>query len=85
MRLEATANHSADEHLVETIRAAAGAIVAGTGFTIYALNTNQLNEPVDVPRSAPYTAGGTSQAGTVNGGGKGTQLYGLWTVAWVWN
>ena len=32
----ATADHSADEHMVENIRVVAGSIVAGTGFTIYA-------------------------------------------------
>ena len=55
----ATADHSADEHLVETLKVIAGNVVAGTGFTIYALNTAQVNNE--------------------------TRLYGLWTVAWVWN
>lgn len=32
----ATAEHSADEHLIEGVRIMAGNIVAGTGFTIYA-------------------------------------------------
>lgn len=32
----ATADHSADEHRVEDISVLAGAIVPGTGFTIYA-------------------------------------------------
>lgn len=41
-----TADHSADEHWVESIEVKAGNIVAGTGFTIYAKNTSQLNEPV---------------------------------------
>jgi hypothetical protein len=41
----ATADHSADEHWVETIKINAGNIVAGTGFTIYALNTSTLFEP----------------------------------------
>ena len=35
----ATADHTADEHLVETLRIEAGNIVAGTGFTIYGVNT----------------------------------------------
>lgn len=30
-----TADHSVDEHRVEQIKISAGAIVAGTGFTIY--------------------------------------------------
>ena len=41
----ATADHSADEHLVETLNVFAGSVVAGVGFTIYALNRSQLNEP----------------------------------------
>jgi len=35
----ATADHSADEHVVETIKVIAGNIVNGTGFTIYGVNT----------------------------------------------
>lgn len=33
-----TADHSVDEHLVETIQVIAGNVVASTGFTIYAKN-----------------------------------------------
>ena len=39
--LTATADHSADEHLVEEIEALAGTIVPGTGFTITALTRNR--------------------------------------------
>ena|SRR5215217_6510437 len=38
LRLEATADHSVDEHWVEEIEVSAGNIIAGTGFTIYALH-----------------------------------------------
>jgi len=34
----ATADHSADEHLVESIEVMAGNVQAGTGFTIYGKN-----------------------------------------------
>lgn len=64
VRPAATADHTLDEHLVETLNVVAGNIVAGTGFTIYGVNVNQLSEP---------------------DGGKGTRIYGLWSVAWVWN
>lgn len=37
----ATAEHTADEHLVETIKIIAGPPVAGVGFTIYGLTTAQ--------------------------------------------
>lgn len=33
----ATADHTADEHLVEELEVYAGNIVAGTGFTIYGI------------------------------------------------
>lgn len=35
IRLEATADHSVDEHRVEPLKITAGNIVAGVGFTIY--------------------------------------------------
>lgn len=38
----ATATHSADEHVVESIEVMAGNIVAGTGFTIYARTTTEV-------------------------------------------
>lgn len=87
-----TADHLADEHMVETMNIFAGSIVAGTGFTIYAFNNSQLNEPLDrSPGVAPGTVGKSgavsvaAQQGVVSLGGIGTRIYGLWTVAWVWN
>lgn len=41
----ATADHTAEEHLVEALDVVAGNISAGTGFTIYALNKSELAEP----------------------------------------
>lgn len=50
IRPVATADHSADEHMVENIKVIAGNIVAGTGFTIYGFNTtNQAGYELDVP------------------------------------
>ena len=71
----ATADHSADEHMLETLKVFAGNISAGVGFTIYGFNTSDLYEtdtalPGELARY---------------GGGKGTRIYGQWTVAWVWN
>jgi hypothetical protein len=68
---KATTDHTADEHWLETISVHAGNIVAGIGFTIYAKNTNMLNEPVE-----PYNRGGK--------GGKGTLLSGKYTVQAMW-
>jgi hypothetical protein len=90
-----TADHTADEHLVETINIVAGNVVAGVGFTIYAVNTNHITEPVDYPPNANTIV--SSTAGTAiamknaqpgnkaYGGGKGTLLYGKWNCGWVWN
>lgn len=87
IRPEATADHTADEHWVETLQVMAGSIVAGTGFTIYAKNTNQLNEPLVEAGVSRFRSAATSVYGysKPSGGGAGTRLYGLWTVAWVWN
>lgn len=75
----ATADHTADEHWVENIQATAGNTVPGTGFTIYARNTNNLNEPT-------FGLPGELRDSPIDGvGGLGTRLYGLFTVAWVWN
>jgi hypothetical protein len=68
-----TADHLADEHMLETLRVMAGSIVAGAGFTIYAINTSDLSDPTVDVRSG------------IMSGGVGTRLYGLWSVAWVWN
>ena len=65
-----TADHSADEHIVEALTVFAGTIVAGTGFTIYGTNEPALPETAwQAPGSAPG----------------GTRLYGVWNVAWAWN
>jgi hypothetical protein len=41
IRLEATAEHSADEHMVEDLKVSAGNIVAATGFTIYGVTLDK--------------------------------------------
>lgn len=95
LRPDTTADHTPDEHLVESIKVMAGDIVAGTGFTIYGVNTSQLNEPVlpdpfngamiqnsatAVTWRAPTSPGKANREG-----GRGTLIYGVWNVAWVWN
>lgn len=87
LRPVATADHTADEHMLETLKVFAGNIVAATGFTIYGFNTSQLNEPV---REQRYGTGlGRINAaepapGNADQDGLGTRLYGQWTVAWAW-
>lgn len=73
LRPVASSDHSADEHMLETLKVFAAAISPGVGFTIYGFNTSQLNEPVEP---------GTRSRGL---GGRGTRLYGTWTVAWAWS
>ena len=82
-----TDDHTADEHRVETISVMAGNVVSGVGFTIYATNTSQRNEPlskagVDRFRSTAATVYGYASESS---GGIGTLIYGKWTVAWKWS
>lgn len=92
LRPEDTADHTADEHMVETLKVFAGNIVAGTGFTIYGFNDNQINEPlVPVKGRTNATTAAQAQASAPIGtqqsfaGGLGTRIYGQWTVAWSWS
>lgn len=82
----ATADHSADEHIAETIKIYAGNIVAATGFTIYALNMNTLNEPLSIGGVDKFRPASTSVYGTSSPsiGGVGTRIYGQWNVGWMW-
>lgn len=87
----ATTDHTADEHLVETIRIVAGPVTAGVGFTIYGFNTNQLAEPVTPPRLSRFLGtgqdAGPGRQDCCNSdlGGKTPRIYGKWNVGWVWN
>lgn len=87
LRPAATADHTADEHVVETLQVMAGNIVAGTGFTIYGVNTSQINEPLEVygATGGAITVTATQGPQQPTRGGRGTRLYGAWSVAWVWN
>ncbi len=97
LRPEATADHTADEHRLETIRVEVGDIVPGVGFTIYGMNSSQMNEPVVGARTptgvllptAAMPAGPRADPGTTRpstyGGGTGTRIYGQWSVQWRWS
>lgn len=69
-----TADHSADEHMLETIKIFAADIVEGVGFTIYGFNVDKNigGEP------------GTQDTRMVNYGGGDTRIYGAFTIAWAW-
>lgn len=85
-----TIDHTADEHMLETLKVFAANIVPGTGFTIYGFNTSEINEPLGESSGAGNVtlAGGLTRAQGFQrqlAGGRGTRIYGQWTVAWVWN
>lgn len=87
IRPTATADHTADEHMIETLKVFAANIVAGTGFTIYGFNTSQLNEPLTAPAIKGKQSGATASINipAPSEGGAGTRLYGTFTCAWAWN
>jgi len=77
----ATADHSADEHIVDGPVILAGNIVVGTGFTIYAV---AQDSDVSSPDADPL--GTQGQEPLYQGHGRTTPMpYGIWNVAWVWN
>lgn len=69
-----SSDHTADEHMIETIKIYAGNIIAGTGFTIYGFNDGQLNEN-------RYQSEGRGRESN----SRGTRIYGQWNVAWRWS
>jgi hypothetical protein len=88
----ATADHSADEHVVEKIAISVSDIVAATGFTIRAVHTNEIHEPTNTPEDLrsqiagrPVGGPGVSRATAPVPSGQATRLYGLWTVAYNGN
>lgn len=92
VRPEATADHSADEHMIERLRVIATDIVAGTGFTVRAWNETPA-EPLAPPgigrRHVAHATAGNNFKGpgdqNPSVGGRVPPLYGQFTVAWVWN
>lgn len=85
LRIAASADHSADEHWVETIQVRAGAITPGVGFVIYAWNTNQVNEPLERRAGSDLTTAQPRPPELASSsGGRGTRLYGQFNVDWVY-
>ena len=68
-----TADHSENEHLVEPIKLYVGDVIAGTGFTVYGVNTAEVND-----NTGPWTGRGRDVRTD------GTRVYGQWSVAWMW-
>jgi len=87
IRPVATADHTDTEHMVETFQVFGHTIVPGVGFTISGFNTSQLTEslvPGGEGRSPITTVGAQSGDGLPRLGGRGTRIYGQWTIAWSW-
>jgi hypothetical protein len=82
-----TDDHTADEHRLETISVMAGNVIPGVGFTIYATNNSQRNEPLSKPGVAGFRPAATTFYGYAGEsvGGRGTLIYGKWSVAWKWS
>lgn len=82
-----TDDHTADEHRLETISVMAGNVIPGVGFTIYATNNSQRNEPLSKPGIAGFRPAATTFYGYAGEsvGGRGTRIYGKWSVAWKWS
>lgn len=88
----ATADHSADEHMLETLKVVARDVVAGTGFTIYGWQELLFGEPnldagaLDSGRTGnKYGFSSTLAPRIASSEGKAHRIYGQWSVAWVWN
>jgi hypothetical protein len=71
----ATADHSADEHLVDAPKVFAGSIVTGTGFTIYGIVNDQPADQIDRYGQFP-----TFENANISN----TRTYGKWNVQWEW-
>lgn len=96
MRPVATADHTADEHLVEPISVIAGDIVAATGFTIHGVNANPMPEPMPPPPSQQssyhtrlndvfYKLAASGTISSTSPKGEYPKVYGQWTVTWAWS
>lgn len=90
---EATVDHTIGEHIVEDIKVAAADIVAGTGFTIYALSPGPLRTPDLAPQSLQGRSSGTGQVAGKGQADKALNapvpgrvalLTGKWSVGWFY-
>jgi len=81
----ATADHTADEHVVDAPMITAGNISVGVGFTIYGVQRDGFPVP---DRIAPLTQPGTTMTNvpvsSSRTGDTAPRPYGLWTVGWAW-
>lgn len=76
----ATPDHSADEHLIERIKIAPGAIVAATGFRVHGYcDDSPAWRDVNFKKGAGNAQGGPAMFA------QSQRLWGRWTVGWTWS
>jgi hypothetical protein len=83
IRLEATSDHSADEHLVDPPIVSAGNIVPGDGFTIYGVARDGVPVPNAVLRNVTER-GFDTVIPNQEYGRVAPMPYGQWRVSWAW-
>lgn len=94
LRPEATPDHTADEHMVESIKVFAADIVPGSGFWIHGFNTSEVHE-ASLPQALSHQSvpAGRDRLGSGSNkdnhprdknARKGTRIWGRWTVAYAW-
>jgi hypothetical protein len=77
----ATADHSADEHMVETLKVV-GAYLSDGNIRIHGFNTNQIVPPSTAVSSKTL---GPGDAVDTFPRPDAPMLYGQFSVGWVWN
>lgn len=84
-----TADHSVNEHMLETLEVFAHSVVVGVGFSISGFNRSELFEPLERFKGERLTtlAGAATVLATPGlqlptRGGIGTRLYGTWNIGW---
>lgn len=82
----ATADHSADEHVVEAINVLAGSIVEGVGFSIDIITAGIIQDTLFLKPTWYVPIGAIKQDRIPFGQGAIIpRIYGQWSIAWRWS
>ena len=84
IRPEATADHTADEHMVETMKVF-GVCTVNDTIRVYGLNTGQIMASLAYTREGERDGISRPMDPLPDTSNMGTRIYGTWKVAWVWN
>lgn len=84
IRPEATNDHTADEHMVETLKVF-GVCTVNDTIRIYGLNTSETNASLGYSRDGERDGVSRPMDPMPDSTNRGTRLYGTWKVAYVWN